>query len=150
MLVRDKAGFQSGSNMIQPVPMRSVTTITLRQLLEAQPALQRLSAEKLPVKVAYNVARMLKELQPEIDEFNKQRTALVERHGTRRKASETEKLQHGDEVIEVLKDKFEAYRKDVDDLIGVVITIRREPLKLDGLPDITPADLLVLEPLLEE
>jgi len=123
--------------------------LTLRELLDAQTALQRLASEKLPVKLAYNIARLLKEIQPELDEFYKQRAALVEKHGQRRKATELERPQHGPEVVEVLSENLPAFRRDVDELINVEVTINREPLSMDGLPDITPADLLVLEPLFE-
>jgi hypothetical protein len=46
-----------------------VIRVSLRVLLDAQPALARLAAERLPVKLAYHVARMLKAVQPEVDEF---------------------------------------------------------------------------------
>ena len=122
-------------------------TLTLKQLLEAQPALQRLGNEKLPVKVAYNVARLLKDLQVELDEFHRQRGVLVDRFGTKRVSTDAERPVHGPEVIEVLTDKMADFRKEIDDLVSVVVTINREPLSLEGIPDITPADLIVLEPL---
>ena len=125
--------------------------LTLRQLLDAQPALQRLSSERLPVKLAYNVARLIKVLQPELDEFMKQRDELIKEHGTKRSTTDAEKAQHGDEIIEVMPAQMSMFRKQVDELTTVVVTVDRAPLKLDADNiSISAADLLALEPLLEE
>ena len=125
-------------------------TISLRELLEAQPALQRLSTEKLPVKVAYNVARMMRAVQPEIEDFYKQRNALVKECGVTRPATEAERPMHGDEVTEVPKDKLEEFRREIDELASEKITLEREPLKIEGLPEMTAADLIALGPLIAD
>lgn len=137
------------TNLARVMP-RQKLELTLRELLEAQPALQRLSQEKLPIKTAYNVARMLKALQPELDEFFTQRMTLIKKYGTTRATTDEEKAQHGEELTEVLAPSVPDFRKDIDELVAIKISIDREPLKLDGLPDMTPADLIALEPLFEE
>ncbi len=124
--------------------------VTLRELLEAQPALQRLSNEKLPVKVAYNVARMMRVVQPEVEDFYKQRNALVKEYGVTRAATEAERSMHGDEVTEVPKDKLDTFREEIDGLAQEVVVLEREPLKItDSFPAITAADLLALGPLVD-
>lgn len=126
-------------------------TITLRQLLDAQPALQRLSSEKLPIKLAYNVARLIRVLQPELDDFFKQRNELVLRYGYTRPSTEEERAAgQGDEVTEVPKDKMVEFRETIDDVVNEKITIDREPLKLDGFPNTSVADILALGPFLAE
>lgn len=130
---------------------RPVIRLTLRELLDAQPALTRLAAERLPVKLAYHVARMLKAVQPDIDEFIAQRNKLVQQHGASRPAlSAQERETHGAEVIEVTAENLEAYRQDIDALTRVEITIEREPLRLTDVERITAADLLALGALVVE
>jgi hypothetical protein len=124
--------------------------ITLKDLLEAQPALQRLAAERLPVRLAYNVARMLKALQPDIDEFVKQRNELVKKYGATRPATEAEKPTHGPEVTEVIAANFLEFKRELDELTTVEIVVDRAPLALDDVEKISAADLLALGPLVKD
>jgi hypothetical protein len=126
-------------------------TVTLRALLEAQPALVRLSNEKLPVKLAYRVARLMKVVQVELDDFHKQRIVLVKQYGATRPTTEEERAIHGTEITEVTPDRMVEFRQDVDDLADEKVTLEREPLKLeDNFPAITPADLIALGPLVAD
>ena len=130
---------------------RPAIRITLRALLDAQPALTRLAGERLPVKLAYNVARMVKAVQPDVEEFVQQRNKLVRQYGLPRPPlSEEERQTHGAEVIEVTAANLEAYRQDIDALTNVEVTINREPLVLTDVDRIAPADLLALGPLVAE
>lgn len=129
----------------------SVIKLTLRELLDAQPALARLATEKMPVKVAYQVARMLKAVQPDVDEFLAQRNKLIKQYGMAREPlSAQERETHGAEVIEVMAENLDAYRRDIEALTGMDITVDREPLVLTDVERITPADLLALGSLIAE
>jgi hypothetical protein len=125
--------------------------LAVRELLDAQPALQRLGAEKLPIKVAYNLARLMRVIQPELDDFYKQRNDLVKQYGVTRPATDAERTQHGDEVTEVPKDKIEEFRNEINELADEKITLDREPLKLGAnFPDISAADIIALGALLAD
>jgi hypothetical protein len=50
----------------------------LSELVEAQPALQRLANEKMPVKVAYAIAKNLRAVKPEVEAFEETRLKLLE------------------------------------------------------------------------
>jgi hypothetical protein len=132
-------------------PERAAIRLTLRALLDAHPALTRLATDKLPVKLAYSVARMVKVTQGEVDEFLTQRNALVRQYGlARAPLSDLERQTHGAEVIEVMPEHLEAYRRDIDALTSVEVTIPRDPLVLDDVDKIAAADLLALGPLVYE
>lgn len=139
------------ADFIRPAAEPPAIRLSLRALLDAQPALQRLAADRLPIKLAYNVARLLKLIQPDIDEFVQQRNALVRQYGlARAPLSEQERQTHGAEVIEVTPEHLDAYRRDIDALTSVEVTIARAPLVLDDVDKISPADLLALGPLVAE
>jgi hypothetical protein len=53
-------------------------------------------------------------------------------------------------VIEVMPEHLEAYRRDIDALTSVEVTIPRDPLVLDDVDKIAAADLLALGPLVYE
>lgn len=130
---------------------RPTIRLTLRALLDAQPALTRLAEERLPVKLAYHVARMLKATQPDVEEFVQQRNKLVRQYGIARlPLSDLERQTHGAEVIEVTAENLDAYRRDIDALTSVEVTINREPLVLEGVDKIAAADLLALGSLVAE
>lgn len=123
-------------------------TLTLRALLEAQPALDRLAGEKLPVQIAYRVAKIVKLTKAEIADFHEQRIKLVKAHGVTRPATEAELSIHGPEVIEVPPEKAAAFRAEIDALADEPVTFDREPLTISAaVPNITPADLIALGPL---
>jgi hypothetical protein len=58
--------------------------LTLKQIVEASPALARLGSEKLPVKMAYTIGRNIQKLKPELENFDKTRDDLIKnRYGVK-------------------------------------------------------------------
>lgn len=126
-------------------------TMTLRAVLEAQAALDRLAGERLPVRLAYNVAKLVKLVRVEIGDFHEQRMKLVKEYGLARPATEAELPIHGPEVIEVPPDKIAAFQKELEALVAEPVRFDRAPLQLaDTFPNITPADLIALGPLVTD
>jgi hypothetical protein len=126
-------------------------TMTLRAVLEAQPALDRLAGEKLPVRLAYHVAKLVKLVRVEVEDFNAQRFKLVKEYGVTRPATEAERPVHGPEVIEVPPEKIAAFQQELATLVDEPVTFDRAPLSItDTFPNITAADLVALGPLVDE
>lgn len=121
-------------------------TVTLRQIMEAQPALQSLVQQSLPVKQAYHLARLLKTLEPEVQAFQEQRNALIKKHGRERPASEAERPVHGETVVEVEAAQFTIFRERVNELLETEVTLDRPKIALNGSLQMTARDLLVLDP----
>ena len=112
-------------------------TTTLKDLMEAQPALERLAAERLPVKSAYRVAKLLRLARPEVDQFVAQRNELVRQFGRPR--------DNGD--IEVTAENREAFFAKVNELAAIEVKFELEPLELAALDgvQVSAADLLALD-----
>ena len=112
-------------------------TMTLAQVMEAQPALERLSSERLPVKVAYRVGKLLRLVRPEAEQFVNQRNDLVRQFG--------ESKPNGD--VEVTAENRDAFFAKVNELATVEVQFDIEPLEIAGLDgcQVTAADLVALD-----
>lgn len=115
--------------------------ITLAQLMDAQPALERLAAERLPVKAAYRVAKVLRLVRPEVQQFVDQRNALIRELGAERTTPT------GDVAIEVTDANRAAFVAKVTELAAIEVRIDIEPIDvgtLDGV-QVAAVDLIALD-----
>lgn len=116
-------------------------TLSLGSLFDAQPALDRLAAERLPVKTAYRVAKVLRLVKPEIQQFVDQRNALIRELGAERT------LPTGETTIEVTDANRDAFVAKITELASLEIRLDIEPVDvgtLDGV-QVSATDLLALE-----
>ena len=121
-------------------------TVTLRALVEAQPALRALAEQSLPVKQAYHLARLIRALEPELAAFETQRRALFARHGRERAATDAERPAHGETVIEIAPAAIAAFRVELAELLETTIEVDRPRIALNGALQITGVHVLALEP----
>jgi hypothetical protein len=110
-------------------------------LVQAEEALQRLSEIKLPAKQAYHVAKLVRLIKAETQHYHSQREEAIRELGTA--------TADGQE-IRVGPDKMPEFMKRLNELFTVETRIDWTPLQLGDLPDITPADLLRLGPLVTD
>lgn len=125
-------------------------TTTLGTLVSAEQALGRLAAQRLPIKTAYQVSKLLRIVPTETKHFHEQRNAFVKELGKERPATPLEKKQYGqDTITEVIESKVPEFKRRVEELgaIEVMLDAALLPLAdIDGI-DISAADLIALEPL---
>ena len=118
----------------------------------AREPLQALMKEKMPVKTAYQVARLAHKLADEAAAIDKVRTELVERYGqpngkgAKRVASELVELVDGKEV-RTPNPNWEPFVEEFNALMGLetdlALDVERITLPVDVC--VTPATLLGLE-----
>jgi hypothetical protein len=124
-------------------------TTTLAHLMDAQPALERLANERLPVKAAYALSKLLRLARPEIQGFTDQRNNLIREFGAERKTSDDERAATGhDSVFEVTAANRETYFAKVRELAAIEVRFEVEPIAVTGLDgvSISAGELLTLEP----
>jgi hypothetical protein len=123
-----------------------MTTIetTLGQLADAEPALTRLGAEKLPFQAAYQIAKLAKAVAEETKHFYEQRNALVKEYGERKPGGGPDEIQVGPTMT-----TWPTFVAKVSELVTVSATIPQAPLDLTGIEGLSIAatDLLLLGPL---
>lgn len=94
---------------------------------------------KLPTKVAYRLARILKKMQEELKVLDEQRIAIIKEFG---KAQEDGNYKVDDSD----KSNFENFRKKMDELLAEEIKIDLDPIDLSLVKiDVTATELAVLE-----
>lgn len=123
----------------------TVIKTTLEHIISAQPALGRLASQTLPVKLAYNIARMIRIMQPELETFAKLRNEIVMKHGAARKARDGEMPLKDDEVYDIPPEHKDEVLAKIRELLSAGVELDRQPLALNGSLTITPTDMLLLE-----
>ena len=112
--------------------------------INALSSFQGLAASNFPARVAYRIGRLITRLQlnPDIMAAEKIRAAAVRKFGTEK-----------DAMISVDPDKQREFSDEYGPVASTMIDldIQRLPVSiLDHAPEMTPADMAVLEPFLED
>jgi hypothetical protein len=116
---------------------------TLGELVTAEPALNRLLEAKLPVKVAYHVAKVARLMKQETAYFNKEREALIRELGE-------ETMIDGQQAIQVSPAKTAEFSRRLTEIASIEVSLDVRPIALNDVTvEISGADVLALGPLLE-
>lgn len=123
--------------------------LKMSELLNATETLQKLSQKELKARLALQIARMLKEGEREMQNFNEVRTNLIRKYGEKDDNGELVTDENGN--CKILQGQTETFSKELNDLIGMEIEINANKIKLADMENLnfTPADMSVLEPFME-
>lgn len=124
--------------------------LKMNDLLNSTETLQKLSQKELKAKLALSIARLLKEAEREMQNFNEVRMNLIKKYGEKDENGELITDEKGN--CKILNDNTADFSKELNDLIETEIEINANKLKLDDLEtlDFTPSDMVSLEPFIEE
>ena len=111
-----------------------VISVTLREIVEARDALMTLSQQKMNIKMSYNIGKMLRKINIELDELNKKRQAII-----------SENLKEGDtmtpEINQVIMSKLNIeLEKEVE------IAVHKVDLSNMNNIELSPRDVMALDP----
>ena len=125
-------------------------TITLQNILESQETMQQLSTKALRGRTAYQVARLIKKLETELTTYNDTRLKLIERYA-KKKDDGSYELNNNNEY-QFTPENMQIYVGEINNLLQEQIEIDANPLSLNDLEDLefTPAEMVALEPFIEE
>lgn len=113
---------------------------TLGALAAGEAALRRLIDSRLPVKAAYHVARLTKFAGEHLADFHQQHDGHVRELGV-----------EVDGQITVTQENRAEFDTRMQELASIPVTIPWEPIDIAqlGAVDITPADLIALDALVQ-
>jgi hypothetical protein len=121
--------------------------ITLREIVNdrTQSALQRLAAEKLPVRVAYRLKKNLDQVERELRHYEEFRRELIQKYGR----------QTGPDAWEIPADDQEAvavYSREMGELLDCEAELALRPMRIDELGpiQISAGDLMLIGWLFED
>lgn len=124
---------------------------TLGALVESASALQRLTALKLDAKTRYHAVKLRQLVEGEAKHFYDERNALVKELGVERQPTGAERAKFGpDQIIEVTPSNLAEFRRRLNELSAIPVTISWGPVTLAMLeahPEFTGDDMIALGPL---
>ena len=117
--------------------------LSVSQIVNSVPVLNKLKDEQLPVKLSYRVGRILEKFAKEYNLFEDTRLSLVKKYG----------VENTDGNFEVAEDKRSQFFKDLSDVLQEEVELSIPLIPLEMFPNsslITPQDMVYISFLIEE
>lgn len=123
--------------------------ITLRNILEGQETLQKLSNQPLKGRTAFQVGRLLKKLEEILTSYNETRMKLIEKYAKRKDDGEFELNEKNE--YQFTQENMQAYVEEINKLILEEVEIEAKPIPLEDIENLefTAAEATFLEPFLD-
>lgn len=125
-------------------------TITLKEIIDGINVLKEVSMKQLPGRAAFQLARILREVEKEYTLFQKNRQALIEKYGE--KGENGVLLLDEEQKYHINKEDILIFNKEIDDLINSLVGLNVNQISLEDLESetFTPQQMMVLEPFIED
>lgn len=124
-------------------------TVKIMDLVNGTSALQKLADAQLKAKLAWQVSRILKAADVEMQSFNETRMKLINKYGEKDESGELITDDQGN--CKIIPDKLIEFTNEMNDLISNEVEINANKINMDDLGDInfTPGEITMLEPFIE-
>lgn len=124
--------------------------VTLNDILNSSETFREISTKSVPVKTAFRIARLIRELDKENVTFDESRRKIIEKYAERDENGGMKQTDEGNVILQ--QDKINECNSEMLDLLNTEIEINVDKLHVDDLGDIelTPAQTLSLEAFIEE
>ena len=121
-------------------------TIKMSDLLNSTEILQKLSQKDFKAKLAWSIARLLKEAEKEIQQFNDTRMNLIKKYGDCDEAGDLITDEKGN--CKIQQDVVQQFTDELNELVNTEIEINANKIDIELLEDteFTPSDMSLLEP----
>lgn len=123
--------------------------LKIADLLNSTDVLQKLAGKELKAKLAWQVGRMLKEAEKEIQSFNETRMQLINKYGSKDENGELVMDENNNCKIE--PESINNFSNELNELIASEIEINAHKIKIDDIENInfTPSEMAQLEPFVD-
>lgn len=124
--------------------------VSVREILNSAEIMQKLSKRQFKGKVAFQIARILRYIDEELKSFNEARSNLIEVYGERDESDNL--IMDENNNYKIQKDKITELNQEIEELLNTSIQINADAINMKDIEneDFTPADILLLEPFIEE
>ena len=123
--------------------------LTVGELVNSTEVLQKLAGMELKAKLAFQVSRLLKSADKEIQVFNEARMNLVKKNGEKDENGELKTDEQGN--CKIPPEFIETFSKELTELLTTEVEINANKLKIDEFGDLefTPAEMAQLDPFID-
>jgi len=111
--------------------------ISLLELVNMQPTLRKMVTKELPAKLAYRLAKLIKNLETEYTSYEETRKKLVGKYGDKEE----------DNSISVPPDKIDVFMGELNEVLKEEVEITYIPFSLDEIEkiELTVQDIVSIE-----
>lgn len=126
--------------------------LTNERMVNDAGLLGALSHKALPVKVSYAIAKNISKIENELKVYNEERQKLLNKYAEKNEKDEI--IMNEDNSLKIAKEHIDDWNKDIKELLDIKVEIDIHKFKFDDLVnsncELTPADLMVLDYMIEE
>lgn len=123
--------------------------VKISDLLNSTETLQKLAQKDFKAKLAWEIARLLKAAEGEIQQFNETRMNLIKKYGEKDENGELVTDEKGN--CRIQNEVLNQFTVELNELVDSEVEINANKISLKLLEEIdfTPADMAALEPFVE-
>ena len=120
----------------------------ISDIINSQNVLKELSEKPVRVRTSFAIARIIRQVENEMQTFEKARAELINRYGVKDENGNP-KIENGQ--IPIVLELVDKYNSEVKELLDTYINLEVEPLKIEDLDEIqlTPAQAYAIECFIE-
>ena len=122
--------------------------VTLRDILEGQETLQKLSNQPLRGRTAFQIGRLLKKLEDVLNSYNETRMQLITKYA--KKDENGEYILNDRNEYQFTQENMQTYVDEINKLIMEEVDVDAGPIKFEDIENLefTAAETTFLEPFL--
>lgn len=124
-------------------------TLTLNDIFNAVPALREISSKEFPGSTTFKIARLIRELDKEIQLFEEERSKIANKYGEKDENGMLIAKDNG--MIKISDDKIQECNEELQALFSTQVEINANKLSVDIFDTIemTPTQAMNLEPIVD-
>ena len=124
--------------------------ITINDLINSGDIFRDLAQQPIKMRVAYNIARIIREIENEMKLFEETRRKLFDKYGE--KDENGELLINADGNITITPENISLYNNEIQDVLNTSITLNAEKLNIEDLENIelTPNQVYLINAFINE
>lgn len=123
--------------------------VNLNNIVNSASTFRELSEKQLPIRVAFRIARLIRELDKENATFESSRRAIIEKYAMRDEAGKIAQANNGNILLQ--QDKIEDCNNELNELLSTEVEINADKINIEDLDKIemTPAQVYNIEAFIE-
>ena len=123
--------------------------MTITEILNVVPVLQEMSNKSFPGATSFKIARLIRELDKEIQLFDKQRNEIAQEFGEKDASGQLVLTEEGS--VKIIESKIKECDEKLVSIFNTEIEINADKLSYSSIEsaDFTPSQALALEPIVD-